>query len=574
MAYQPPVHEYGFLLRHVFDGDNHLAVASGGGLTVSDAESVIATAADFAMDVLHPLNVVGDRIGARLQDGKVVTATGFGEAFKGYAKGGWMSFAAAESAGGDGVPLALASAVNEIWSAANSAFSLCTGLTQGAIAALDAAADDQQRETYLAPLVAGRWTGTMNLTEPQAGTDLSSIRTTARPNDDGSWRIKGQKIFITWGDHDVADNIVHLVLARTPDAPEGLGGLSMFIVPKYLVTSAGEPGDRNTITTVALEHKLGIHGSPTCVLAYEDATGFLLGELHRGLSGMFVMMNHSRIGIGIQGLGIADRAYQQARDYAHERLQGRVIGEPEGTPIAGHPDVARLLTSSASTITAMRGLLLQASVFMDKAAAGDRTAASMSSFLSPIVKGWLTEEALRITSDAVQVHGGAGFIEETGVAQHYRDVRISSIYEGTTAIQANDLVGRKVLRDEGATATAILNLIEADTLVLAGLDNAAAARSAERLTRATAAVREATLTLLKQAAINPRDAFAGGVGYLTMWGLLVGGWSHGRILVATLNAETDSAEIARRTVEADFFGAHHLSRITSLAEALEAGEIR
>lgn len=413
----------------------------------------------------------------------------------------------------------------------------------------------------------------MNLTEPQAGTDLSSIRTRARPDTDGTWKLKGQKIFITWGDHDLTENIVHLVLARTPDAPEGLRGLSLFIVPKFLPNPDGTLGEHNRVTTVALEHKLGIHASPTCVLEYEDATGFLLGELNQGLANMFVMMNVSRLGIGIQGLGTAERAYQQARDYADQRVQGKVICAPDGSPISAHPDVARLLTSAASTITAMRGLLLEASALHDQAQNGDQEAAKLAEFLAPVVKGWLTEEGVRITSDAIQVHGGAGFIEETGVAQHYRDVRIAPIYEGTTAIQANDLLGRKVLPDAGATATALLDRIEADLATIKVTDHPVAQRTAERLERAVAATRAATQALGTFALEGKlRDAFAGSVGYLTIWGLLTGGWVHGRILAAAVT--TSDPDMARRAVEADFYGAHHLSRIASLNEALEAGEIR
>ncbi|MFJ9778984.1 acyl-CoA dehydrogenase [Amycolatopsis sp. NPDC101161] len=578
MSYIAPVQEYSFLLRHAFDGDKHLADASGGELTVDDAETILGAAAEFAVDVLHPLNAAGDRAGARLENGRVITAPGFAEALQQFATAGWIGFAAPASAGGDDTPRLLSSAVEELWAAANPAFALCPGLTLGAIAALDAAADAQQRDTYLAPMVQGRWTGTMNLTEPQAGTDLAAIRTTAHPAEDGTWRVTGQKIFITWGDHEIAENIVHLVLARTTDAPAGLGGLSLFIVPKYLPAADGSVGERNAVTTVSLEHKLGIHASPTCVLDYTDATGFLLGELHHGLAGMFVMMNISRLGIGVQGLGVADRAYQQARDYAAERVQGTVLGAPAGTPISGHPDVARLLTSAASTITAMRGLLLLASAFHDQAMAGDRPAAARAEFLSPVVKGWLTEEALRITSDAIQVHGGAGFIEETGAAQHYRDARISPIYEGTTAIQANDLVGRKVIRDQGRTANDLLDLIDADTTTLSTVEHPAAHRAAQRLRHATDTVRRATSTLVGFAEDNPRDAFAGSVGYLTMWGLLAGGWAHGRIFSAAITThhagDLDEAELHRRVVEADFYGAHHLSRIAALAAALEAGEIR
>ncbi|SKB04494.1 acyl-CoA dehydrogenase [Aeromicrobium choanae] len=571
MAYKAPVADYDFLWRHVLDAERQLLDMTGGALGVDDAAAVFAAAADFAVSELHPLNASGDREGSVLRDGRVVTPTGFDEAFRGYARGGWMGVEIPTELGGEGMPHLLTAPMGELWSAANSAFGLCTGLTVGAIHAIGAVGSPEQKQTFLSPMVEGRWTGTMNLTEPQAGTDLAAIRTTATPNEDGSWRVRGQKIFITWGDHELSENIVHLVLARTPGAPDGLAGLSLFIVPKFRLDANGAVGERNDITTVALEHKLGIHASPTCVLEYENATGYLLGDLHRGLTSMFVMMNVSRMGIGVQGLGIADRAHQQARDYAQQRLQGTPVGRDRGTPIAGHPDVARLLTSSASLISAARGVLVQVALWQDLAEQGDETARAAADFFSPIVKGWFTEESVRITSDAVQVHGGAGFIEETGVAQHYRDARITPIYEGTTAIQANDLVGRKVIRDSGAVASTLLDAIDKDIVDLRAVDHEVVDRTVERLERAVALVRQATATLVSRSEERPRDVQAASVNYLTMWGLLAGGWMLARSVTAALRV--DDVDTRRRTVEADFYGAHHLSRIASLHEALIAGEI-
>ena len=572
MTYQAPTEDYAFLMRHVVGSEETLQRATDGALTVDDAVDVIGSAAQLAIEVLHPINPIGDRNPPVLADGIVTSAPGFREAFEKFAAGGWIGFAAPERAGGDGTPRVLGNAVSELWSAAGPAFSLCVGLTGGAIKTIDVAATDEQRATFLEPMVAGRWTGTMNLTEPQAGTDLSSITTIARRQDDGTWRVSGQKIFITWGDHDLTENIVHLVLARTPGAPDGLAGLSLFIVPKYLPDSNGAPGERNAITTVAIEHKLGIHGSPTCVLQYENATGYLLGELNHGLAGMFVMMNVSRVGIGIQGLGVADRAYQAARDYAAERVQGAVLQEPAGTPISGHPDVARLLIGMRSTIAAMRAVLVQESQWLDQHELGDSDITPLAEFISPVVKAWFSEEAVRIASDAIQVHGGMGFIEETGVAQYYRDVRIVPIYEGTTAIQANDLIGRKTIRDDGATADRLLDLIAQDAADLRSLEHPVAARTAERIERAVGHLRAATRTIVERGKTSRRDAFAASVGYLTMWGLLAGGWMLGRSLAAAVR--TNDRQTDRRAVDVDFFGAHQLSRIASLAEALDAGEIR
>ncbi|MEH0421218.1 acyl-CoA dehydrogenase [Streptomyces sp. B21-083] len=572
-GYKAPVGEYDFLLRHVIDGQHVLDATTGGEVDLDDIREVLSHAGTFASEVLDPLNAIGDRAGNTLTDGKVTTAPGFTEAYKAFAEGGWAGIGLPREAGGEGMPSVVTTAVTEIWSAANMAFAVGPGLTAGAAYALSAAASDEIKKVYLPPLASGRWTGTMNLTEPQSGTDLAGIRTIARPRPDGSWAIKGQKIFISWGDHDLTENIVHLVLARTEGAPEGLGGLSLFVAPKFFPTADGGLGERNTVHTVSLEHKLGIHASPTCVLDYDDATGWLVGAQNRGLEAMFVMMNAARLGVAAQGLGGSDRAFQRAEAYAAERVQGSVAGRPAGTPIAEHPDVRRLLLSMRSTTSAMRALQVQVSAWLDLARAEQSAEAfQLADFFVPILKGWLTENSVQITSDGIQVHGGMGFIEETGAAQYLRDVRILPIYEGTTAIQANDLTRRKLARDGGATAEAAYALVEASLEPLRRHDHPVAKRTVERLDLAIASGREATAALLRQAKNNPRDMLAGGVPYLTQWGLLAGGWMHARILTAALDLPED-ADTARRLLDADFYGAHSLSRIDSLTDVIQAGEI-
>ena len=572
-TYVPPVDDYAFLLGEAF-GEDIVARASEGALTAEDAGDAIAAAGEFAAEVFAPLDRVGDQQGAKLIDGSVRTPDGFKEAYKSFADSGWVSAAVAEDAGGDGLPGSVVAALTEFWNGANAAFALCPGLSHGAIRAIQANASQELKDTYLPKMVSGEWTGTMNLTEPQAGSDLGAVRTMARDNGDGSWAISGQKIFITWGDHDVADNIIHLVLARTENAPEGHRGISLFVAPKYLLNADGTPGARNTVTTVGLEHKLGIHASPTCVLQFEEATGYLVGELHQGLAGMFVMMNEARVGIGVQGLGIAQRAYQRANDYAHTRLQGAVLGLPAGTPIAGHPDVRRLLLSMSSRVSAMRAFSVLVGDTHDRAHAGDPESAARAEFFVPILKSWFTEQAVQIASDAVQVHGGMGFIEETGIAQQYRDARILPIYEGTTAIQSNDLVGRKVLRDGGQTAAGVFAAMrtQLDALSAAAAVNPVADRLVERTTRAIEAAERATAAILANAA-SPRDAYAVSVPYQELLATLVGGWMHAIIATAVLGHDSTSGEDQRRLTEADFYGAHHLSKVHALAETVAAGEV-
>lgn len=564
--YTAPVDDYRFLYSRAF-GLDLIARSTDGALNAEDATDIVQHAGDFAASVLAPLSRIGDTEGARLVDGTVQLPDGYAEAYREMVEGGWISAEAPASAGGDGLPDAVRAALGEIWNSANAAFALSWLLTQGQIHALDAKASDAIRETYLTKLVSGEWTGTMNLTEPEAGTDLGAIRTMATPQADGSYSLKGDKIFITWGDHEVAENIVHLVLARTPDAPEGARGLSLFVVPKYLVNADGTLGARNGVSTVSLEHKLGIHASPTAVLNYDGAVGYLVGDLNGGLAGMFVMMNSARVGMGFQATGISERAYQGALQYATQRLQGPVIGRDGGAPISEHPDVRRLLLSMRSDIYAMRALGVYTADLFDRAA--EDGTGELAEFFVPILKGWATEDALIVTSDGIQVHGGMGFVEETGAAQHYRDARIMPIYEGTTAIQSNDLVGRKVIRNQGATAEALFVAMGETVTALSAFDHPVATRLADRLTRAIDSARRATVALVGFAA-SPRDAYAVSVPYLMLLGTLSGGWMHALAAIAVLD---DGKTTSERLTIADFYGSHHLPRVHALAETVAGGEI-
>jgi alkylation response protein AidB-like acyl-CoA dehydrogenase len=567
--YQPPVAEYKFLIENVVNVEHILADIDYGDLSVDDISDILSHAGEFAAEVLAPLNPVGDREGLTLQAGQVCTPAGFREAYRSFIDAGWVSMAAPRSAGGEGIPLVVAAAAREFWTAANFALALCPSLSEGALWAIAAAADEDIKSIYLPPLVNGEWTGTMNLTEPQSGTDLAGITTHAHETGDGAWLVSGQKIFISWGDHDMTDNIVHLVLARTPDAPPGLGGLSLFLVPKWIPRPDGTLGRRNAVETVSIEHKLGIHASPKCVLSYDRAIGYLIGQRHQGLMAMFVMMNIARQGTGIQALAVADRAYQDARRYAAERIQGAVLDRPAGTPIAEHPDVRRLLLSMSSTLTAIRAVSVQISAWLDLAASGQSEPRRLADFLLPVFKGWATESGVQVTSDAIQVHGGTGYIEETGVAQYYRDIRILPIWEGTTAVQAKDLIGRKVLRDNGELAGHLFDLVSGDAELLDKHDSAIAHRVAGRLRAAVTAAQVATLALLDQA---PRDQYAASVPYLTLLGVLAGGWMHARIVTRALDSDDDQ-QTARRLREADFYTAYQLSQAAALGDIIKVGEI-
>ena len=471
--------------------------------TPDTVAAVLEEANRFAADVLDPLNASGDREGARLlPDGSVKTPEGFKAAYRKFIEAGWNGINKPADYGGQHLPQLVAAAVEEMWHAANMAFDLCPLLTQGAIDAIELVGTDDQKSRYLPHMVSGEWTGTMNLTEPQAGSDLAAVRMRAEPQPDGSWKLFGQKIFITYGEHDFAENIVHLVLARTPGAPEGVKGISLFIVPKFLVNADGSLGARNDVHCVSLEHKLGIHASPTAVLAYGDhggATGYLIGEQNRGLEYMFIMMNQARFSVGMEGVGLSERAYQRAVSYARERVQGRPVGgekTAKPAPIIEHPDIRRMLMTMRAYIEAMRALGYVTAAAIDNArhAAGAALRSQHQAFVDlmiPVVKGWCTETAQEITYLGVQVHGGMGFIEETGAAQYYRDARIITIYEGTTGIQASDLVGRKTARDSGATANLVAAQIDKVAAHLASHTDPSLNAIGLRLAAATAALQSA-----------------------------------------------------------------------------------
>ncbi|MDH5722302.1 MAG: acyl-CoA dehydrogenase [Alphaproteobacteria bacterium] len=444
-AYKPPVDDMHFLLHGVL-GFEHPEIDP------DMTRAIMEEAAKLASDVLAPLNAVGDKEGAVLgKDGSVKTATGFKDAYQAYCEGGWNSVPFDPEYGGQGLPWALAFPVQEMWQGANMSFGLCPLLNQGAVEAILHHGTKEQKEYYLPKLISGEWTGTMNLTEAQAGSDLGVLRTKAERQGDGSYKITGQKIFITYGEHDFTDNIIHLVLARVAGAPDGVKGISLFIVPKIL-----EDGSRNSLSCIGLEHKLGIHASPTCTMDFDGATGFLVGQEHEGLKYMFTMMNNARLCVGLQGVAIAERAYQAAKAYAQERVQGKSLASGEAVVIAEHQDVRRMLVSMRSKIMAGRALTYSAALALDKANTGDKEAQERVDLLTPLVKAWCTDMACEVTSTGIQVFGGMGFIEETGAAQYYRDARILPIYEGTNGIQALDFMFRKILRDKGAAAFAYI----------------------------------------------------------------------------------------------------------------------
>lgn len=462
-TYTAPVRDMQFLLHDMLQIEKHSNLPGFAEATEDVINAILEEGAKVAEEVLQPLNVVGDQEGCTLKDGEVTTPTGFKDAYNTFVEGGWSALSADPEYGGQGLPHVLNSGILEIMSSANMAFGMYPGLSHGAYSAIHAHGTDEQKRTYLPKLVSGEWTGTMNLTEPQAGTDLAAVRTKAEPKDD-HYLITGQKIFITWGDHNMTENIVHLVLARLPDAPSGVKGISLFLVPKFLLEDDGTLGDQNDVHVVSLEHKLGIHASPTCVMSYGDnggAVGYLIGEENNGLACMFTMMNHARLTVGLQGVGIAERALQQAASYANERIQGPVTGHADTAPIIHHPDVRRMLMVMKSLTEASRALAYAAVASFDFVHATEDKETKQYhqarvDLLTPVVKGWCTEIAQEVTSLGIQVHGGMGYVEETGAAQHFRDARILPIYEGTNGIQALDLIGRKFLRDNGAAMSILI----------------------------------------------------------------------------------------------------------------------
>ncbi len=554
--------------------------------TPDTVAAILEEAGKFATDVLDPLNSSGDREGVKLvAEGDVRTSAGFKDAYRQFCELGWNGLAKDPEFGGQGMPQLVAAAVDEMWNAANMAFELCPMLTSGAIEAIERNGSDALKLRYLPKMVSGEWTGTMNLTEPQAGSDLAAIRTKAVPQGDGSYKLYGSKIFITYGEHDYTDNIVHLVLARTPDAPPGTRGISLFVVPKFMVNPDGSLGARNDIRCVSLEHKLGIHASPTAVLAFGDkggAVGEIVGDENRGLEYMFVMMNLARFGVGMQGVGVAERAYQRAVDYSRERIQGRVAGaakDAAATGIIGHPDVRRMLLTMRAGIEAARALAYVTAAALDHAqrdpdpAIRERELA-FAELMIPIVKGWSTEMAQQTASLGMQVHGGMGYIEETGAAQYLRDARITTIYEGTTGIQANDLVGRKIARDNGQTlAAAIAAMRDVHRTLEASGDPCAVIGL--RLRAGVDALESAGRWMVARFNDEPRAALAGAVPFLELAGIVCGGAQLGRaaLVAATkLDAgEGDTAFLRAKLATARHFADHWLTRAPGLQETVTAG---
>jgi alkylation response protein AidB-like acyl-CoA dehydrogenase len=578
--YRAPLKDLSFVLHRVIDDGQLAACAAFSDYSADLADTILQEAGKFAESVLDPLWKTADREGSKWTPDGVRTPKGFDAAYRQYVEGGWPALRADPHFGGQGAPTVLGTAVEELWAASNLAFKLCPMLTQGAIEALELSGSDAQKALYLPKMVSGEWTGTMNLTEPQAGSDLAAIRTRAVPEGD-HYRLYGQKIFITYGEHDLTPNIIHMVLARMEGAPAGVKGISLFIVPKVLVNADGSLGPRNDVHCISIEHKLGIHGSPTAVLAYgqkEGAIGYLVGEPNRGLEYMFIMMNAARLSVGLEGYAVAERAYQQAAEWGRTRVQGKPpVASPDGKPlpIAHHPDVKRMLLTMRSQVEAMRALALYTALQLDLGAAhpdeAQRAAAKVrGELLIPIVKGWCTETGVQLASIGIQVHGGMGFIEETGAAQVLRDARITTIYEGTTAIQSNDLIGRKIGRDHGATVAALLTAIQAE---IEGLPMAAVGR-AETL-EAVAVLREATVSLLAAMASDPARGAAVSVPYLTLCGLVLGGWLMTRaaaIAAADLAAGAADREFMQAKVAtARFYASHVLPQAQAQARVVSGG---
>jgi 3-(methylthio)propanoyl-CoA dehydrogenase len=533
VPYAPPVTDMRFVLEDIA---GLASIASLPGYEIATPDTVAAVldqAAELARDVLAPLNDHGDRAGSRLENGIVRTPAGFRDAYQAFVAGGWGGLPCSEDYGGQGLPLVVSAAVSEMWSAANLGFALCPMLTVGAVEALEHQGSEELKAVYLPRLISGEWTGTMNLTEPQAGSDVGALKTRAVKHGD-HYRITGQKIFITYGDHDLAENIIHLVLARTPDSPSGTRGISLFLVPKFLPDASGAPSQRNDVRCVSLEHKLGIHASPTAVLAFGDdegAIGYLIGEEHRGMECMFTMMNNARLNVGLQGIAISERAYQQALEYARTRIQGVPAGREGAAPIVWHPDVRRMLLLMRTRTEAARALAYLTAASLDLAkrspnAADRKHARARAELLVPMVKAWSTDLGVENASLAVQVHGGMGFIEETGVAQHYRDARIAPIYEGTNGIQALDLLGRKLVRDQGAAAYALVAEMRALPAML------------PELSRGIDAVEQATTHLLEMWGSDPARAMAGATPYLTLFATVIGGWLMARSALAAIQASS------------------------------------
>ncbi|MYM86686.1 acyl-CoA dehydrogenase [Rugamonas sp. FT82W] len=584
MPYQAPLKDMLFVMNELAGLAAVNALPGNEDATPDTAEAVLEENAKFVANVVAPLNNPSDKEPSWWHDGQVTTSKGFKEAFKAFAEAGWQGVQHPVEFGGQGLPKLLATPCIEMLNAGSISFALCALLSDGAIEALLTAGSDEQKAIYLENLVSGKWTGTMNLTEPQAGSDLAAVRTRAVPQGDGTYKVFGTKIFITYGEHDFTENIVHLVLARTPDAPAGVKGISLFIVPKFLVNADGSLGARNDAHCVSIEHKLGIKASPTAVLQFGDhggAIGTLVGEENRGLEYMFIMMNAARFGVGMQGIGLAERAYQKAVAFAKDRVQSRDLAGSAGpVSIIHHPDVRRMLMSMRSQTEAARALAYVGAGISDVAhshadAEVRKANLAVYEYLVPVIKGWSTEMSQDVTRDGVQVHGGMGFIEETGAAQHYRDAKILTIYEGTTAIQANDLVGRKTVRDGGAVAKSIIAQVRATEAQLAGVDSADFKAILAQLSSGSKDLEAVVEFVVANVKSDIKGVFAGSVLYLKLAGLVLGGWQMARAaLVAQqkLDAnEGDASFYKAKIATARFFADHILSQASSLRTAIIDG---
>ncbi len=579
MTYRAPVADISFALKHAAGFAPALADGLYGDLAEDLVDAVLEEAGRFATEVLAPLNTVGDRVGATFSNGAVTTAPGWKEAYRAWAKGGWNSLAAPALWGGQELPHAVNAACIEMWNSSAMAFGIGPVLTMGAVDALLAHGSDELKRAYLPKLVSGEWMGTMQLTEPQAGSDVGALRTRAERAGDGTYRLTGQKIFITYGEHDMTDNIVHLVLARLPDAPPGTRGVSLFLVPKFLPKADGSPGARNDVRAHSIEHKMGIHGSPTCTMVFGDeggATGYLVGEENRGMACMFTMMNPARLAVALQGVGIAERATQQALAYARERKQGRASPTQSGSsPIIAYPDVKRMLLTMRALTHAARALCYATAVAIDRAHRASeeqarRAAADRAALLTPLAKAFSTDIGIEVASLGVQVHGGMGYIEETGAAQHLRDARIAAIYEGTNGIQAIDLVTRKLPLNGGATVKACLDALRQTIVTVAASNAMGFGATATRLAEAVESVDRVSAWLLDRLDKAPEAALAGATPYLRLFASAVGGTLIAEEALAASRAAGDGAAPARIAL-ARFFAEHVAVEAAGLERAVIEG---
>ena len=584
MSYTAPLKDMLFAIEHLAGLQNVSQLPGFEDAGLETAQAVLEECARFNEGVVAPLNWEGDQNPSRFEAGKVTTTPGFQDAFRQYAEGGWQGLQHPTDFGGQGLPKTIGAACTEMLNSANMSLALCPLLTDGAIEALLTAGSDALKATYLEKLVSGQWTGTMNLTEPQAGSDLALVRTRAEPQQGGTYKVFGTKIYITYGEHDLAENIVHLVLARVVGAPEGVKGISLFVVPKFLVNNDGSLGERNDAHCVSIEHKLGIKASPTAVLQFGDhggATGFLVGEENRGLEYMFIMMNAARYAVGVQGIAMAERAYQKAVAYAKDRVQSRPVdgSAKASVAIVHHPDVRRMLMTMRAYTEGCRAMATTAAAAYDTAhhhpgAEVRKASAAFYDFLVPLVKGFSTEMGQEVTSLGIQVHGGMGFIEETGAAQYYRDARILTIYEGTTAIQANDLVGRKTARDGGQGALAVAADIEKTEQALQASGTPDALAVLQHLTAARKAFEDVVAFMASNAKSDPNAAYAGSVPYLMLAGNLVAGWQMARALLVAqelLPQGQDAAFLNAKIATARFYAEHILVKAPGVRNSIVQG---